>query len=152
MADRMSVRMEGVTELRKRFGELAVCLDAGHAEPIILQGAQRTAGAARAKAPYDPKRRPRTRRTRKGELVPNVHLRDAIVAKTLKRRGRDPAPAIAAVDRKLAPHAHLLEYGTAKMAARPFLRPAWNETKVQVLSDIVKGFRTLILFAEGLRL
>lgn len=33
-------------------------------------------------------------------------------------------------------HAHLLEFGTAKMAARPFLRPAWDSTKQKVLSEI----------------
>jgi len=33
-------------------------------------------------------------------------------------------------------HAHLLEFGTVKMAARPFLRPAWESTKEKVLAAI----------------
>ncbi len=38
-------------------------------------------------------------------------------------RGNNP-PAIAAVDRKVAPHAHLIEFGTSRAPAYPFFRPA----------------------------
>ena len=33
------------------------------------------------------------------------------------------------------PHAHLIEFGTSKTAARPFLRPAWDANKETVLED-----------------
>lgn len=36
----------------------------------------------------------------------------------------DNPPAIAAVDRKVAPHAHLIEFGTSRAPAYPFFRPA----------------------------
>jgi HK97 gp10 family phage protein len=35
-----------------------------------------------------------------------------------------------------APHAHLIEYGTSKMAAQPFIRPAWDETQEEVIKSI----------------
>lgn len=34
-----------------------------------------------------------------------------------------------------------LEYGTVKMAARPAMQPAFDETKQQVLDDIAKALR-----------
>lgn len=32
-----------------------------------------------------------------------------------------------------APHTHLLEMGTVKMTARPFIRPAWDKRKAEAL-------------------
>lgn len=34
------------------------------------------------------------------------------------------------------PHAHLVEFGTVRQAPRPFFRPAWDQTKMQVLGII----------------
>lgn len=53
-------------------------------------------------------------------------------------------------------HAHLIEFGTVKMAAQPFLRPAWDSTKQKVLDAISdeiwkalrKSARTLARKAE----
>lgn len=36
-------------------------------------------------------------------------------------------------------HGHLQEFGTVKMAAQPFMRPAWEETKDKVLADVEEG-------------
>lgn len=36
-------------------------------------------------------------------------------------------------------YAHMVEFGTAKMAARPFLRPALNEVKGQIKGIIENG-------------
>lgn len=38
---------------------------------------------------------------------------------------------------KLAPHAHMLEFGTSHSTPRPFLRPAWDQNADKVL-QIVK--------------
>ena len=35
----------------------------------------------------------------------------------------------------MSPHAHLVEFGTSHSAAKPFMRPAWESTKDQVLDD-----------------
>ena len=35
-------------------------------------------------------------------------------------------------------HAHFIEFGTVKMAARPFLRPAWDQTKGEALKVMGK--------------
>ncbi len=36
------------------------------------------------------------------------------------------------------PHAHLVEFGSSKMAAQPYLRPAWDAHKVDAL-DAISG-------------
>lgn len=49
--------------------------------------------------------------------------------------GRDPesAAAVVVVD---TPYAAALEYGTARMAARPFLRPAAAEAEPEIRDDL----------------
>lgn len=36
-------------------------------------------------------------------------------------------------------YAHMIEYGTVKMGARPFLRPALNESKAQIRQIVESG-------------
>ncbi|NLX17625.1 MAG: hypothetical protein GXY45_11765 [Ramlibacter sp.] len=44
-------------------------------------------------------------------------------------------------NKKKAPHGHLLEFGTSRMAARPFLRPAYEAAKGRAQAEIMKTFR-----------
>lgn len=56
----------------------------------------------------------------------------------------DKADVVVGVSHKTAPHGHLVEYGTVKMSARPFLRPAITSSKAQVGSIIITGVRGII--------
>lgn len=38
-------------------------------------------------------------------------------------------------------HGHLLEFGTYKMSAQPFMRPAWEASKDAALKDVTEGMR-----------
>ena len=77
---------------------------------------------------------------------PTGNLRDSITvgAKLKKSQSRSHTKAgavevfigAAVGDRKKGYHAHLVEFGTSKMAAQPFLRPAWDATKDKVLASI----------------
>jgi HK97 gp10 family phage protein len=53
--------------------------------------------------------------------------------------------AIAGVDRKIAPHAHLVEFGTSRAPAHPFFRPAVSSKKNRVAEnfreDIGRGIK-----------
>ena len=64
------------------------------------------------------------------------NLARSVVAKALDPR-KFVAVVIAAIDRKIAPHAHLLEFGTSRMSAQPFFRPGWDSIKGRV-EDMVK--------------
>jgi len=128
------VKLKGDKELERTIKKLSKCLEPDEVESVFLKGAKAIARDAKSRAPRGP----------------TGNLKKAIVAKTLRRIGNKPAPAIAAVDYGKAPHAHLVEYGTGpryqkktgrytgQMPARPFFRPAWDENKDRVLKKIVE--------------
>jgi len=51
---------------------------------------------------------------------------------------------IAAIDRKIAPHAHLVEFGTSRAPAHPFFRPAIDSCREKVADGLKDGIKDLI--------
>lgn len=45
------------------------------------------------------------------------------------------------------PHAHMVEFGTSKMTAQPYMRPAWESTKRQALDVIERELGNEIIKA-----
>lgn len=92
----------------------------------------------------------------------NRHLRDAIFAtKGNQSAGlgyliaRSLPNIICGVDRKKAPHAHLVEFGHGgphPAPPHPYLRPAMESTKGQVLQIISDGFLRLVQTRVSLRI
>lgn len=62
---------------------------------------------------------------------PNADIGDLVAGTGVEVAGKNRAIAYSE-----AQHATPLEFGTLKMAARPALRPAFKETKEQVMADI----------------
>ncbi len=130
----LEVKIQGDKELMKTIKQLSKSLEPEEVEKIFLKGAKTIADDARSRAP-------------KG---PTGNLKESIVAKLLHRIRDNPAPAIAAVDFRKGPHAHLVEFGTGpryqkktgkytgNMPAKPFFRPAWVRNKNKVLNNIVQ--------------
>ena len=165
MADGVSVKVEGIRELRAQILAMSKILSPDLVEPILLKGAETVAAEARRRAPVGPGSK---------KHGPGGVLRRSIVAKTLRRRGESPAPSIAALDRRLmsdtmgansrAPHAHMVEFGTNErigkkrtkgerdytgrrfgiMPAKPFLRPAFDSKKREVLEQITRDLGALV--------
>ncbi len=129
----MADRLEGVTELNKVFEKLAKSLPPEQVEPVLLEASQMIVEAGRPVTPYDPSREKGT------------HLRDAWVAKLMPRRGSKAAPAIAAMNYKKAPHAHLVEFGTVNMSPRPYFRPTWDRMHGQVQEKLINALKALIV-------
>lgn len=100
----------------------------------LFEGAEQLKGAAASRAPH-----------RSGRLADSAYAASAS-KNTYRKIGRGyrrmikpgPGQAVAAFS---APHAHLLEYGTVKMAARPFLRPAFDELKGKIGATIVASMK-----------
>lgn len=81
-------------------------------------------------------------------------LQKAIKAK--RGTGRNKGTATVDVDRKIAPHSHLIEFGTGprhhkktgkytgQMPARPYFRPTIDTSKGRVARIIKKGVETAI--------
>ena len=82
------------------------------------------------------------RRTPRG---PTGNLVRSIKVKRLERRWQKPAPHIAAMDRRIAPHAWLVEKGPYK---RPYFRPAVEAKRGEVARHLENGLRRLV---EGFR-
>lgn len=131
-------QIEGLEDLDRQLISLIKSMDPDIVEPILLAGAKTIAKAAKTAAP----------------LGPTGNLRKSIYAKTLVRRGGtgdifgfgegQAAPGFAGVNYRKAPHAHLVEFGTRKMSARPFLRPTWDTNKEPVKRQIIDDLKSVI--------
>ncbi len=72
---------------------------------------------------------------------PTGNLKRSPIARLMPESDKYPAIAIAGIDRKIAPHAHLVEFGTSRAPAHPFFRPAIDETKSEVMEGIRNGLK-----------
>lgn len=119
--------LTGARELEAALRQLPRATAKGVLRRALRKAAAPTATVAEALAP----------RGATGNLLASIDVRTVLVKSQKKRRPKigDVELFIGATTPKGA-HAHLLEFGTSKMAAQPFLRPAWDSTKQQVLDAI----------------
>lgn len=88
-------------------------------EQVLISGA-----AAMAKVIYD-EARLNTSPPRMGSVTGKLH--NAIYRTLSADRSSDTVKAYhISWNKRTAPHGHLLEYGTSRMAAKPFMRPAFE--------------------------
>jgi len=129
----MAAKLEGLKELDAQLQQLIKSVEPDKVEPILQQAGQMIVDAGKPVTPYDPERE-------KGK-----HLRDAWVTKLMpRRRDKNPAPAIAAIDAKIAPHAHLVEKGHGgphPAPPHPFFRPTWDKMKRPIKNHIIDKLR-----------
>lgn len=126
---RASIRIDGLRELDAALAELPKATGKN-----VLR---RTGVRALAPVIADAKQR---------VPVDDGDLRDSLKVTTRlsKRQQRLNAKAVAEGKASVQlyagaaalPHAHLVEFGTANMAPQPFMRPAWDANKDQVLQLI----------------
>jgi len=124
----LTFKIEGIMETASKLKQLSDSLKGKAMGDNLLKQAQMIADDARDRAP----------------LGPTGNLKRSLHAKLLDDKLRFPKVAIAAVDRKIAPHAHLIEFGTCKMSARPFFRPAVDANGRKVIDNIKDGAKKLI--------
>ena len=77
------------------------------------------------------------------DLVP---VRTGLLKSAIFAAGGDPgkSDALAGVNQRKAPHAYLVEHGTSKMKARPYMRPAVTYSRSGVTAVVIDGFRRLL--------
>lgn len=119
---RGKVVIEGMTELQKKLDALPEAATA-KLKQAILDGATNVAETAYVAAPV------RTGRLRNSiDVVTDNNGLDALVVVR-------------------APHAHLLEFGTIKMAAQPFLFPAYRlerpRLKRKIKAEVKRALRSV---------
>lgn len=132
---RGGIKIDGIKELERALGKLPKELINKAEKAALRGGAFLISKAAKAKAPVA-----------SGHLKKNI----GISVKTVK--GRTTARIGAKSDRQTvtrygkqvisnpANYSHLVEYGSANQAARPFIRPAVETTKDEVLGAMSKSF------------
>ncbi len=103
----------GLKELEDRFGKLELILDDRDMENAFLAAARKFRDRARQRV-----------RVKRG------NLKKGIVAKRFRNKIKGQPAAFAAIDRRIAPHAHLVERGHGgpnPAPAHPFWRPTLDE-------------------------
>ena len=104
---KINSEIKGLKDLQKDFERLTKAQTPDRIEAASRKSAEIIRDEAERRAPQGP----------------TGKLKEAQVVKALNR-GTNYASVIAAVDRAIAPHAHLVEEGTAHSAANPFFRQA----------------------------
>lgn len=131
----LSVDIRGFPELQKQLHDIGNALAEDILEAAVREGAKIVRDAAAAKAPRDPHS--------------TDHMADHIVVRTIEKDGVHAVAGVAPVG--WAPekgkgegkyfYFRYLEYGTSKMRARPFLRPAADENENAVTQAIADRLR-----------
>ena len=131
----LTIDIRGFPELAKKLHDLGNALSEDILEAAVRAGAKIVRDAAAAKAPRDP--------------TSGDHMGDHIVVRTVEKDGVHAVAGVAPVG--WAPEAgkgegrywywRLPEYGTSKMSAHPFMRPAADENEDAVTKAIAERLR-----------
>lgn len=152
---RQTVKVEGLRDLEKKLGELANSTSSATARNTIrrsiIEAAEPTALLAKSLV------RVKSGRLRDSIVVSSklanpigqaeyaaamragLGAASAVVAKrdALRAAKGSQGDVVAYVGAGQLPHAHLIEFGTFRAAAFPYMRPAWDATKNAVLDGVV---------------
>lgn len=135
MSFTINIDVQGVKEAEKKIKSILSSMDSKDVENVMLQGARVIRGNTRKRA--------------------TGSVKKAIRAKKGKQRGNMYRSAFAAVDRKKAPHAHLVNAGTGPryhrsgkytgvMPAKPFWQPGVQESIGAVEKIVNEGLAKLV--------
>lgn len=126
---RTNIRVDGLKELEAALAELPKSTGRAVLRRIGIRSLAPVIATAKTLVPVD-----------EGDLRDSLR----VTTKLSKRQRRLHARAVAEGKSSVElfagaaalPHAHLVEFGTANMAPRPFLRPAWDQKRHEVLQLI----------------
>ena len=136
MADRFDVKMVGMEELDRKMQKLAKSLGPDNTEPMLYGAAELVTTQVQANV--------NSIRRVTGNLS-----RSPVTKMMSKQKAGEPRPSIAAIDRKIAPHAWLVEFGSSKSSPTPYFRPAWDSKRGAALEHIKKELAKAV--REGTR-
>jgi len=136
MADRLRIEMRGWDELKKGLEQLGPELATRAGKSAIRAGAKALSEEVKAATPVGDDDTSRTYRNKSGEsvTVDYGHMRDNIKVKM--GRPKKAFNVVAIVTFGSAFWARFLEYGTVKMAAKPFAKPAFDNASIIVLEKV----------------
>ena len=119
------VQLEGYAELERALRELPKAAAKGVLRTAMRKAGQQVVDAASAAAPKDT-----------GALAESLALSTRLTkGQRRRRRKKGDVELFLGPTYPSGAHGHLVEFGTAHMAKRPFLRPAWDGLVDNVLKD-----------------
>uniref|UniRef100_A0A6H1ZKA6 Putative tail protein n=1 Tax=viral metagenome TaxID=1070528 RepID=A0A6H1ZKA6_9ZZZZ len=122
-----NLKIEGLDKLKSSLELLEKRVD-GAREATLMAQAKRIKNRIIEKAPRGP----------------TGNLKRSPVVKRMPQARNYPAIVIVAIDRKIAPHAHFVEFGTSRMAAHPFFRPVVEGEMSAVKAAIEKDLKDAV--------
>lgn len=126
----INIYLRGIDKLERQANKLIKEVNEGKTR-LLLDQAKLVRDRIREKAPRGP----------------TGNLKRAAYAKALPPTTTQPAVAFAGIRPRVAPHAHLVEYGHGgphPAPAHPFVRPAWDGMKEQVKRNIELGLKKAV--------
>jgi HK97 gp10 family phage protein len=125
------VDIEGIDALYDNMERIVGNTGAEKLKPVFFDAGAALRDQAKNNAPYDPRRKE------------GYHLREAIFCAPGQKGEPNVLVGVSRSRRKRgkpsAPHGILVEYGTARMQAQPFFRPAIAQTTAKMRDIIVTG-------------
>jgi HK97 gp10 family phage protein len=133
-------RVTGLSQLARALQELPLNLQRNGLRKAVARGAMLVRNDARARAPV------KTGEMRRNILIKRARTPDAQIAtyEVFVRSGKKARLAKGAKKRDVHSdpfYWRFVEFGTSKMAARPFLRPAFEATKYDAVDEIERVLR-----------
>lgn len=143
---KLTVKFSGYPEFEKNAKEVVKRLNSSDMQDRMLPAARFVRDFAKRLVSLGPGRK-------------NKHLRDAIFATKGKRvkgslsgiatliNGEEGPSVIVGVDRKKAPHAHLVEFGHAGphgAPAHPYMRPAGSAARTLIITVIQNAITSIL--------
>ena len=131
---KVTIKWEGLAELKKTLEACGIALDdkSNEVKEIILPPAQAAVENARNLAPM-------------GHDKAAGHVPGTLKRSLIATKGPATQRGIFMVARKkIAPYASYVEYGTSKMSAQPFFRPALLQFASTYVADVAPGIKKLV--------
>jgi HK97 gp10 family phage protein len=133
----VTIRVDGLKELDRALSEMKTATAKGVVRRTMVKALQPMADEASRLAPDDP-------RTTSQDLHRSIKVGDALKAgRSMFVKGFGFGDGQVTVwmgpTREGYPQAIMQEFGTVKQPAQPYMRPAWDAGKVQLLDDFAKG-------------
>jgi HK97 gp10 family phage protein len=135
--------LEGVAELSKQLDALGRLEDGKAIRAAVRAGMTPALRAAKQNIPTGTKEH----RTYKGRLVAPGFAKRSIVLITSLSKDKQKATAIIGVKAEAFYAIQFVEMGTSKMAAQPWLRPAFYDTRQEQEEALAAALRKAILKA-----
>ena len=129
-----TVRLEGFKELERELDNLSKAAGKGALRRALFKAAQPTAELAQSKAPR------LTGRLQQSIVIgAKLNKRQSKLHRSMFRDDRSSVELFVGPSYLMGDggrHGHLVEFGTRKMAAQPFMRPAWDQDQKAMLERL----------------